>query len=298
MTIRTWDLNKRYGAIPALIDLNLEVPEGAVFALLGPNGAGKTTAIRILLNIVRAASGRAELLGTDSRKLGPAELAQIGYVSENRELPDWMSVASFLEYCRPFYPNWKTDEAAELVKLFELPLNRKLRSLSRGMRMKAQLAAALAYRPRLLILDEPFSGLDVVVREQLLQSIAERTPECTVLIATHDLSDVESFATHVAYLSDGRLLFAEEMDALTWRFREIEAVADSPTPLMQPLPADWLNLKQSADVIRFTHSHYDAATAEQQLRQYWQGIRDITVRTLPLRSIFLALANHRISQRS
>jgi ABC-2 type transport system ATP-binding protein len=295
--IRTWDLTKRYGRVPALLDLNLDVPEGSVFALLGPNGAGKTTAIRILLNIVRAASGRVELFGVDSRKLGPREFAQIGYVSENRELPDWMTVASFLDYTRHFYPGWRCEDEAELVKLFELPLGRKLRALSRGMRMKAQLASALAYRPRLLILDEPFSGLDVVVREQLVQSIAERTPECTVLIATHDLSDLESFATHVAYLSDGRLLFAEEMDALSRRFREIEAVADLPAPTGQPLPADWLDLKQSAGLVRFTHAHYDEALCDEQLRQYWTGIRDVTVRTLSLRSIFLALAHQRLSER-
>jgi ABC-2 type transport system ATP-binding protein len=295
--IRTWDLTMRYGSVPALLNLNLTVPEGSVFALLGPNGAGKTTAIRILLNIVRAAAGRAEVLGVDSRNLGPRELARIGYVSENRELPDWMRVGAFLDYCRGFYPGWKPEDAAELVRLFELPINRKLSSLSRGMKMKAQLAAALAYRPRLLILDEPFSGLDVVVREQLLQSIAERTPECTVLAATHDLSDVESFATHVAYLSDGRLLFAEEMDQLATRFREIEAVADDPVTAGPPLPADWLNLKESAGVVRFTHAHYDAAACERELRRRWSGIRDVSVRTVSLRSIFIALASQRMSER-
>jgi ABC-2 type transport system ATP-binding protein len=295
--IRTWDLTKRYGKVPALLDLNLEVPEGSVFALLGPNGAGKTTAIRILLNIVQAGAGRAEVLGVDSRKLGPRELAQIGYVSENRELPEWMTVASFLNYCRAFYPAWKRKEEAELVKLFGLPLDRKLRSLSRGVRMKAQLAAALAYRPRLLILDEPFSGLDVLVREQLLGSIAERTPECTVLMATHDLSDLESFATHVAYLSDGRLLFAEEMDALASRFREVETVADGLVPAGQPLPDNWLNVTQSPGLVRFTHAHYSEAGCDEELRRYCPGVRDVTVRTLPLRSIFLALAQQRVSER-
>ena len=222
--IHTRSLSKRFGHIPALLDFNLDVPAGAVFALLGPNGAGKTTALRILLNILSPGSGDARVLGVDSRRLGPKEMARIGYVSENRELPDWMRVSAFFAYCRKFYPDWVDSEAAALVRLFELPLNRPLRSLSRGMRMKAALAAALAYRPRLLILDEPFSGLDAVVREQLLECIAERTPESTVLMATHDLSDVEGFATHVGYLSEGRLLFAEEMDTLVARFREVEVV--------------------------------------------------------------------------
>jgi ABC-2 type transport system ATP-binding protein len=292
--IRTHALTKHYGSVPALSDVNLHVPEGSVFALLGPNGAGKTTAIRIILNIVRAATGQALVLGSDSRNLGPKELARIGYVSENRELPDWMPVSAFLAYCRKFYPDWQDAEAAELIRLFELPLNRPLRSLSRGMRMKAALASALAYRPRLLILDEPFSGLDVVVREQLMECIAERTPECTVLIATHDLSDIESFATHVAYLSDGRLLFTEELERLEARFREVEVLTGS-SAKPEAFPATWLNLKQSPGVVRFTHAQYDPQQSDSELRQYWPAMQDVSVRAIPLRSIFIALASRRTS---
>jgi ABC-2 type transport system ATP-binding protein len=284
--IHTHGLKKRYGATQALSDFSIDVPDGSVFALLGPNGAGKTTAIRILLNILRADSGKAEVLGRDSRKLGPAELARIGYVSENRELPDWMSVEAFLGYCKGFYPDWKDSEAESLARSFGLPMKTRLRSLSRGTRMKAALASVLAYRPKLLILDEPFSGLDVIVREHLLESIAERTPECTVLIATHDLSDIESFATHVGYLSEGRLLFAEEMDALTSRFREVEVVAET---IPATLPPDWMNVRRASGVIRFAHGHFDAARFDEEMRQYG-GVRDVTVRELPLRSIFIALA--------
>jgi len=294
--IETHGLTKRYGSTEALSDFSIAVPEGSVFALLGPNGAGKTTAIRILLNIIHADTGRAEVLQRDSRKLGPIELARIGYVSENRELPDWMRVADFLKYCKAFYPEWRDDEAASLVKAFGLPMDRKLRSLSRGMRMKAALASVLAYRPRLLILDEPFSGLDVVVRENLVQSIAERTPECTVLLATHDLSDIESFATHVGYLSEGRLLFAEEMDALFSRFREVEVVADGFAGDPE-LPQHWLNVRHSAGVLRFADRQFDPGRFEGEIRQFGSGVRDVTVRELSLRSIFIALASERISGR-
>src|SRR5207244_5840566 len=146
----------------------------SVFALLGPNGAGKTTSIKILLNMLRATAGHAEMLGVDSRKLGPNELAQIGYVSENRQLPDWMRVGYFLSYSKAFYQTWHDEDLEELVRLYELPLDRRLKDLSRGMRMKTALAGSLSYRPRLLILDEPFGGLDVLVREQLLGVILER----------------------------------------------------------------------------------------------------------------------------
>ena len=162
--IRTHELTKRYARNEALHSLTVEIPEGSVFALVGPNGAGKSTAIKTLMNILQPTSGRADVLGTDSRKLGADQLAQIGYVSENQELPEWMKVGYFLAYCKPFYPAWRDEDAAELVSTYDLPLDRPLKALSRGMRIKAALAASLAYRPRLIVLDEPFSGLAVLVR--------------------------------------------------------------------------------------------------------------------------------------
>src|SRR5262249_43672246 len=158
--IRTEALTKNFRRLQALEGLNLDVPQGAIYALVGPNGAGKTTAIKVLMNIIPPTSGRAQVLDTDSRLLGGHAFAAIGYVSENQELPHWMRVGAFLSYLRPFYPSWDQDLERELVKQFDLPLDRKLRYLSRGMRMKAALASALAYRPRLIVLDEPFTGLD------------------------------------------------------------------------------------------------------------------------------------------
>jgi ABC-2 type transport system ATP-binding protein len=126
------------------------------------------------------------------------------------------------------YPSWDGALAAELIRQFELPLDRRLRALSRGMKVKAALAASLAYRPRLIVLDEPFGGLDVLVREQLIESIVDCTPEATVLLASHDLAEIETFATHVGYLNEGRLEFVEEMGSLNARFREVEVTLEAP----------------------------------------------------------------------
>jgi ABC-2 type transport system ATP-binding protein len=161
------NVSKYFRRVPVLDGLDLEIPEGSVFGLIGPNGAGKTTTIKILMNILQPTSGHAEVLGVDSRRIGPAHFEQIGYVSENQEMPGWMTVDYLLAYLRPFYPTWDEARAAELVRQFQLPRNRQLRHLSRGMWMKASLASSLAYRPRLLVLDEPFSGLDPLVREDL-----------------------------------------------------------------------------------------------------------------------------------
>lgn len=295
--IRAHHLARRFGSVHALTDFNLHVPEGSVVALLGPNGAGKSTALRILLNIVTASEGHAEIFGVDSRHLGPKELSRIGFVSESRELPDWMRVGDFFTYCRKFYPAWDERELSDLIRLLELPVTRPLRTLSRGTRMKAALAAALAYRPRLLILDEPFGGLDIVVRGQLLECLAERTPDCTILLATHDLSDIEGFATHVAYLSEGRILFFEEMDTLTARFREVEVLARHSSGLFKK-PDSWLNLKESPGTFRFTHSDFDPRLSAEEIRAHWPDLEDLSIRALPLRSIFLALATSLATRRA
>lgn len=288
--IRTYNLTKRFGRRDALEDVSLEVPQGTVFALVGPNGAGKTTAIKTLMNIHQPTSGRAEVLSVDSRKLGAAQLAQIGYVSENQKLPEWMRVDYFLSYCRPFYPGWRDEDAAELVRTYELPLDRRLKHLSRGMRIKAALAASLAYRPRLIVLDEPFGGLDVLVREQLIESVLERTPEATVFLASHDLAEIESFASHIAYLNEGRLEFVEEIGALAGRFREVEVTLENPAELPRDLPPSWLNPEQSSVLVRFTDSHFDADRSRAEIRSRFSGVRDISARNMSLRAMVIALA--------
>ena len=167
--IRTEHLGKKFGRIEALSDLNLDVPTGTIYALVGPNGAGKTTSIKILMNIFPATCGRAEVLGADSSLLAGQSFTSIGYVSENQELPDWMQVGDFFAYLRPFYPSWDRDLENVLVRQFQLPLDRKLGKLSCGMRMKAALVSSLAYRPKLIILDEPFGGRTLWCATRLLR---------------------------------------------------------------------------------------------------------------------------------
>ena len=180
LAIQTIGLTKRYRRLKALDNLDLSINAGGVHALVGPNGAGKTTLIKILMNILRATSGTASVAGIDSSKISGKAFQTIGYVSENQKLPDWMRVGNFLKYLRPFYPTWDTQLEAQLVQQFDLPLDRKLKHLSRGMQMKAALASALAFRPKLIILDEPFSGLDPMVRDELGQALVDRAADSTI----------------------------------------------------------------------------------------------------------------------
>jgi ABC-2 type transport system ATP-binding protein len=284
------NLTKVFRDVNALNGLNMAVSEGSIFGLVGPNGAGKTTAIKIVMNILRATSGRAQVLGWDSRDLAGSAFCSIGYVSENQKLPEWMRVTDFLDYVRNFYPTWDRELANDLVKRFDLPAKRKLKMLSRGMRMKVALASSLAYRPRLLVMDEPFSGLDPLVRDELIECILHGAGEATVLISSHDLAEIETFATHIGYLEAGQLRFSEELRSLASRFRQIE-LALAASPLLQgALPESWMRLDVSNSTVRFIESRYDEQRTPSDILQVFGDVRNATYTSMSLRSIFLAIA--------
>jgi ABC-type multidrug transport system ATPase subunit len=182
--IQTLSLSRKFGRTVALDRVDLEVPEGAVYALVGANGAGKTTLIKVLMNIFQPTGGAATVLGIDSHKVSGKAFNRIGYVSENQQMPDWMTVGDMLAYFRNFYPQWDRDLEQQLLRQFDLPLKRKLKHLSRGMRMKAAFASSLAYRPALIVLDEPFSGLDPLVRDELIEGLIDRAPETTIFLSS------------------------------------------------------------------------------------------------------------------
>ena len=157
------------------------------------------------------------------------------------------------------------------------------------MRIQAALASSLAFRPRLIVLDEPFSGLDGLVREQVIETILDRAPESTVFLASHDLAEIESFASHVGYLNHGRLRFVEEMAGLSDRFRTIEVILDRPVELPSDLPEKWLNVEQTSVVVRFTDSRFDNRLSEDELRRHFPSARAVTARVMPLAAIVVEL---------
>jgi len=289
--IATQQLSKRYRRTTALNEVTLDIPPGAIYALVGANGAGKTTLIKLLMNILRPSSGAATVLDIPSTRVAGAAFDRIGYVSENQELPESMTVSAFLAYMRPFYPKWDTALEAQLVQQFDLPLDRKLKNLSRGMKMKAALASALAYRPSLIVLDEPFSGLDPLVRDELIESLLERAPETTILLSSHDLAEIESFASHVGYLEQGRLLFSEEMASLSTRFREVEiTLPASSSTVPADLPATWLLTEHTGSVLRFIDSRFEPDTSPSALASRFPDATGIAIEAMPLRAIFLSIA--------
>jgi len=288
--IQTEALTKRFGRVNALSGLDFCVPQGAVHALVGPNGAGKTTLIKILMNIFRASSGHASVLGVDSTKISGAAFASIGYVSENQQLPGWMLVGNFLSFLRPFYPTWDPQLETKLARQFDLPLDRKLKHLSRGMRMKAALTSSLAYRPKLVVLDEPFSGLDQMVRDELGNALVERAADSTIFLSSHDLAEVEGFATQVAFVDSGRLRLSEGMLSLSARFREVELFFDAPVACPSDLPAAWLQVTASDCVIRFVDSAFNKETTPAEVAHRFGPVKNAKFAPMTLRAIFLAIA--------
>jgi ABC-2 type transport system ATP-binding protein len=195
-----------------------------------------------------------------------------------------------LEYWRPFYPRWDRELEQQLIEQFDLPLKRPLKHLSRGMRMKAAFASALAYRPALIVLDEPFTGLDPLVRDELIEGLLDRAPETTIFLSSHDLAEIESFSSHVGYLAEGRMLFSEEMASLSGRFREVTVTMDGPVTLPANPPADWLQVEVNGAVVRFVHSGFAGDPTERALREVFPSARDLSLDPIPLRAIFLAIA--------
>lgn len=288
--IETQNLVRRYGKTEAVHDLTISVPTGSVFALLGPNGAGKTTTIKVLMNLLTPTKGESRVLGIDSRKLGVNERRQIGYVSENQQLPLWMTVRQFLDYCRPWYPAWDRDLERKLLARFELPEDRKLKHLSRGMLMKAALLSSLAYRPKLLVLDEPFSGLDPLVRDEFIQGVLEVSEigDWTVFVSSHDIHEVEMLCDWVGILNAGQLQLAEPVEKLQARFRRIEVVLDAAIETRAAVPGHWLCYEQAGSIVRFIEKSFEAEKTQALCRERFPSAA-VTAHPMSLREIFVAL---------
>jgi len=297
--IETVDLTRRFGRLEAVEALNLQVPIGSVFALVGPNGAGKTTTIKLLMNLVHPTRGRAFVMGADSQRLGPRAFERIGYVSENQRLPNWLTPDQLLDYIRPFYPTWDEALCEKLRADLGLTARTPLRSLSRGTRMKAALLASLAYRPELVVLDEPFTGLDPLVRDELIRALLELPGEhpCTVLVSSHDIEEIERLADWIAFIDRGRLIFSEPVSSLLSRFRLIEVIApdgDTPTPVTTP---GWLLQGIVGRILRFVDTDHTVPGAMSRIALAYPGA-EIRAVPLSLREIFVALARRPTSEKA
>jgi len=207
-------LTRRFGAKTALAEVSLCVPRGGVYGLVGANGAGKTTLIKHILGLLRAESGSVRVFGRDPVADPVGVLSRIGYLSEENDLPGWMRVDELIRYSRAFYPCWDDAYAEELVRAFALDGATRIKNLSKGQKARAGLVVALAYRPELLVLDEPSSGLDPIVRRDILGAVIRTIADegRTVLFSSHLLDEVEQVADHVTMIANGTIVLSAPLD--------------------------------------------------------------------------------------
>lgn len=209
-------LTRHFGKKVALHDVSLAVPRGCVFGLVGENGAGKTTLIKHILGLLKAQLGTVRVFDRDPVEDPVGVLGRLGCLSEDRDLPDWMRIDELLCYMQAFYPTWDERIADDLCRRFELDPRQRVGTLSRGQRARAGLVTALSHRPELLVLDEPSSGLDAIVRQDILGEIIRTVAEegRTVLFSSHLLDEVERVADHVAMVHDGRIVVSDSLDQI------------------------------------------------------------------------------------
>ena len=210
------ELSRRFGATTALDSVSLSLPRGAVYGLVGANGAGKTTLIKHILGLLRAERGSVRVFGLDPVADPVGVLSRIGYLSEENDIPGWMRVDELIRYSRAFYPAWDDRYADELRQAFALDPAARIRSLSKGQKARTGLLLALAHKPELLVLDEPSSGLDPIVRRDILGAVIRTIASegRTVLFSSHLLEEVEQVADHVTMINQGKILLSASLQAI------------------------------------------------------------------------------------
>lgn len=290
--VSTQSLSFRYGAHPALDGVDLSVAEGSVYALLGPNGSGKTTFIKLLLGLLRPSSGSAFVLGKRPETLTSSERADISYVAEGQQLPGWMRLRELESYLAPLYPRWDRALADSLRGRFSLDPGKLIRGHSRGERMKAALLCALAPRPRLLLMDEPFTGMDVMVKDDIVRGVLESAGSegWTVLISSHDLGEVETIADGIGILRKGKLIFSESMEGVQNRFHHVEVMMpDDGAAKAVKTREGWLHLANAGPRLQFIDSVSTNGATEAAVRREIPGAVRVEVRPASLREVFVAV---------
>lgn len=279
-------LSKAYHFRKMVLDgVNLEVKTGSIYALLGRNGSGKTTFIRTVLGIYRKDAGEVLIFGRDPNSHGPAILSRVGYVPETLAAYESITVGQLIEFLRPFYRTWDNAICYNLLSRYELPLDVKLRDLSKGMKTKVSLIAALAHRPEFLLLDDPTIGLDAVTLEEVFETLHEASTRegTTVLISSHNIDEVEKIATHVGLLKEGRMLLSDTVAGLRTRTREVRMTFRDEVPDLRDI-RHFRTVKSSGR--RVTGVVLDTSSgAMEKLKAL--GPTEMEVRELSLKEIFV-----------
>ncbi|MGH9823311.1 MAG: ATP-binding cassette domain-containing protein [Blastocatellia bacterium] len=238
LAIDVTGLSYSYGNTEALNSIDLRVPRGTVLGLLGVNGSGKSTLIKLLMGLLRPTCGSVTILGRKLDRELTAIRKSVGYVSEDRYLYDWMTVAEMVKFTRAFYDNWNDRKTKSLIEAFRLREDERVKHLSKGDKVRLSMTLALGHDPDLIVLDEPTSGLDPLVRRDIMEGIVNELGISgqTVLFSSHHTDEIERVADHVAIIHQGRLLVSDELDQLKAAHRRIRVDTNTPAPDILSIP--------------------------------------------------------------
>ena len=279
----------RYGrGTDALHEVSLEAPSGAILGLLGANGAGKTTLLQCCAGLRHPMAGRVLVDGVSSAGRALIVSGVIGYVAEAARLPADMTLQQLERWIAPLHARWDTTLAVSLRERFGLDVTRRLSTLSRGEYMKAALLCALSAQPRVLIMDEPFAGIDVVTKDEILRGLLSSAGAAgaTVLLASHDIGEVESILSHVAILTAGRVRVTGSIEAVRERYRRVTMVGGD--ALLDAFAGEQrrLELERAGRMIRIVADGAHTPVDDGMLRRRFAAADSITVEDLSLRDLF------------
>ncbi len=263
--LRIKDLNKKFGSYQVLSDINLEVSEGSITGLVGPNGAGKTTLLQAIMGITKPDEGSITFMGQDIQSAWEVK-NRIGYVPDQSVFYPGFTVADMVRFYGYAYATWDEERYAELSKVLVLPLNKKIKSLSKGMKAQLAILLALSFRPKMLILDEPTAGLDPINRRLLYNLMLDEVAEngTNVLISSHGLAELERICDHIVFIDKGRILLDSDLDSLKQQIRKVQVVFQGEFPSELKGHPDLIGLEQFGRVYRLIFQSDDILRVIQQ----------------------------------
>lgn len=285
--IETNNLTKKYGGFEAVKRLNLNVPRGSISGFLGQNGSGKTTTLKMLMGAIRPSSGSGRVLdfAIDDPDQSVEIRKRVAFVSEDKQLYDYMTVEQIIRFTKSFFPNWRVDLERKFLDEFPLPLDRKIKGLSKGMRTQLALLLGIARGPQMLVLDEPTEGLDPVAIETFLQLLRGLVAEgMTIFFSSHQIAEVEQIADHILIIDRGELLLDSTVDRLKKEYRLLTAVTQRPLRETELAIAGVKGIRMNGKTVSVLASHNLEPILE-RLRVL--GATDIDVLPLSLKEIFL-----------
>lgn len=275
---------KRYPGF-SMMNLNLALPRGEIMGIIGPNGAGKSTTLQMIMGFVSAESGYITVLGKDITCQAVDIKKQVAYVAEDMRLFGSRPLEWHMRLIENIFPSWDQNYADHLLKVFDLDKSKPAKALSLGQRIKSTLLLALARRPKILILDEPSTGLDPVARHELTSELFELmlNEEHSVIFSSQHTQDVERLSDTIAFMDNGEFISLEDKESYLEKWRKVEIVPHSDYTV--PVLEDVISIERFSHTVIATHSNYSASVLSQYINH---GLSVKAVNTMNLEEIFIS----------